>query len=144
MVVVAAIDRSRRAPEVIEEAEQLANAFGVPLHVVHVLSRSDFVELERSAYEETGKAADMEEIREAARSYAEDAASGVASSYEAVGLVGEVADRVIEYAKDRDARYIVVGPRKRSPTGKALFGSKAQSLILNSPIPIVTRSTDTE
>lgn len=144
MVIVAAVDRSDRAPKVVEEAERLAGAFGVPLHVVHVLSRSDFVELERSAYEETGAVADMEVIRDTARSYADDAASDVASSYEAVGLVGDVADRVIEYAKDRNALYIVVGPRKRSPTGKALFGSKAQSLILHSPIPIVTRNTETE
>lgn len=50
----------------------------------------------------------------------------------------EVLPRV---ATDIDADLIVLAGRKRSPTGKALFGSVTQSLILNSDRSILVAST---
>jgi len=46
MTIVAAVDRSSHASRVVEEAVTLANAFDDSVHVVHVLSRSKFVEME--------------------------------------------------------------------------------------------------
>ncbi len=138
MVVIAAVDRSDRAPNVVAEAAKIADAFETPLHVVHVLSRSRFVELELDTYNETGEAADVDEIRSTAKRYAEKAADGIDADYEAVGLMGDSVDRIIQHAEEESAHYIVVGPRKRSPTGKALFGSTAQSILLESPVPVVT------
>nr|WP_268762303.1 universal stress protein [Halorubrum saccharovorum] len=44
----------------------------------------------------------------------------------------------MRYADERDARYIVVSPRRRSKTGKVLFGSVAQSILLNATTPVVS------
>jgi nucleotide-binding universal stress UspA family protein len=55
-----------------------------------------------------------------------------------VGLTGEPAARIVTYTVDEDARYAVLCPRKRSPTGKALFGSVGQSVLLNANCPVVT------
>ncbi len=46
------------------------------------------------------------------------------------------ADEVLAYADEVDADEFVIGIRKRSPTGKALFGSVAQDILLGSNIPL--------
>jgi len=50
---------------------------------------------------------------------------------------GDPADQLLETAREEDANLIVVSGRKRSPTGKALFGSVTQSVILNSERPVM-------
>ena len=45
-------------------------------------------------------------------------------------------ERIVELAETVDADLIVVGGRKRSPAGKAIFGSTAQEVMLNSPCPV--------
>ena len=44
---------------------------------------------------------------------------------------GDPAQEIIELADERDANLITIAGRKRSPTGKALFGSVTQEVILN-------------
>jgi len=143
MVVVAAVDRSGRSAHVVSEAASLAAAFDEAVHVVHALTRSEFIDLGlTSAQAEEPK--DMDEIRSAAAEMAEDSVSGLDVPYETVGLVGNPADEVIEYADEQDASYIVVSPRRRSRTGKMLFGSVAQSILLNASCPVVSTLADGE
>lgn len=52
------------------------------------------------------------------------------------GAVGDHGDQIVELAKDTGADLVVVGGRKRSPTGKAVFGSVAQEVMLNAPCPV--------
>ncbi|PGF13845.1 universal stress protein UspA [Natrinema sp. CBA1119] len=137
MAIVAAIDRSSHAHQVVEEAVSLANAFNDSIHAVHVLSRSEFVEMEGENVSETGDAIDLDRVREIAAAVAEEAIEDVNASADAVGLVGDASDEIIRYADENDARYIVVGGRKRSPVGKAIFGSVTQSILLNSRQPVV-------
>ncbi|WP_227355160.1 universal stress protein [Haladaptatus salinisoli] len=50
---------------------------------------------------------------------------------------GSPADTILDVAQERDVDCICVGGRKRSPAGKALFGSVAQSVILNAKRPVL-------
>lgn len=139
MTVIAAVDRSERAQKAVKEAVEIAQAFDDSVHVVHVLSRSEFVELEQTEVQNTGRAIDMDRIRTHAAKLAKRVCEGVNSDVdvEYVGLVGDAADKVLDYADKQDARYVVVGPRKKSPTGKVLFGSVSQQVLLNSDCPVV-------
>ncbi len=47
-----------------------------------------------------------------------------------------VADGIVDLAAEVDADLVVVGGRRRSPVGKAMFGSVTQSVVLDSPVPV--------
>jgi nucleotide-binding universal stress UspA family protein len=49
----------------------------------------------------------------------------------------DVADTVLRVASEVNAEILVIGARRRSPVGKFLLGSVAQTLILDADIPVV-------
>lgn len=60
------------------------------------------------------------------------------------GAVGDHADEIVSLAEERDADRVLVGGRNRSPTGKAVFGSVAQEVMLTAPCPVTFVRADTE
>ena len=57
--------------------------------------------------------------------------------YEVTESSGDPAETIIDTADEMDADLIVIGGRKRSPAGKALFGSVTQTVILNAGRPVM-------
>lgn len=55
--------------------------------------------------------------------------------------VGDPAEQLVEAAETHDASQLVVSTRKRSPVGKAMFGSRTLDLINESPIPVTVITT---
>lgn len=141
MVIIGTVYGSDRTADIVREAERLARAFDDTVHFVHALTRSEFVDLGRTSAQ-AGDPLDMDQVRAAAADIAEESIVNVDVPYETVGLVGDPANEIVEYADEQDARYIVVAPRSRSPAGKALFGSVAQSILLEANCPVVTHVVD--
>lgn len=138
MVVIAAVDKSERTDVIVEQGRKLAKAFSTELQVIHVLNRSELRELERVTFDKTGEAVEMERVKEVAANIARESVEDIFPEAEAVGLVGDPAQAITDYTQDQDAEYVVIGGRKRSPVGKALFGSVTQSILLNVNQPVVT------
>lgn len=55
---------------------------------------------------------------------------------EVVRRHGEPVEEIIDYADSTDADAIVIPTRKRSPVGKAVFGSVTQQVILSTDRPV--------
>lgn len=137
-MILASVDRSAKGEEILHEAAKLAEALDEEVHVLHVLTRSEFVGLERTSVDKTGGGLSIDRIKRVAREIAQDAIDATGVEATAVGRMGDPADTVVQYAEENGARYIVVGTRKRSPTGKALFGSVSQAVLLTAEVPVVT------
>lgn len=52
------------------------------------------------------------------------------------GVVGDRGRSIVELSEEVEADRVVVGGRRRSPTGKAVFGSVAQEVMLSAPCPV--------
>jgi nucleotide-binding universal stress UspA family protein len=50
---------------------------------------------------------------------------------------GDPAEVIVEVADEVDANWIILAARRKTPVGKVLFGSVAQSVLLNADVPIV-------
>lgn len=75
-----------------------------------------------------------------AREVLEDAGVEV----ELEGSSGEPSEAIIRVADSHDADRIVLAGRKRTPTGKVLFGSVTQAVILNTDRPVLVCSPAVE
>lgn len=142
MTIIACVDRSEQAKGVVSEAVKLGEAFDEPVHAVHVLTRKQFVGLQRTSVDDTGRAIPTEQIEEVAAEIAGEQIGDTDAAVETVGLVGDPSDEIVTYADEHDASYVVVGGRKHSPVGKALFGSVSQSILLDSHQPVVSLVRD--
>ena len=54
---------------------------------------------------------------------------------------GDIGDAVVDLTNRLGADLLVLGARRRSPAGKALFGSVAQSIILEANVPVLVVKT---
>ena len=131
----------------VAEAGRLAAGVGAELVVLHVDSEADYEEKRRefdevmadeAATYDLGQA--VEGAEQVADEVAREALSDVDVKYEVVGAMGEQGERILGVAEERDCDHVFIPGRRRSPTGKALFGDTAQHVILNfaGPVTIVT------
>ena len=50
---------------------------------------------------------------------------------------GDPGEQIVGYAEEVGADLVSVAGRKRSPAGKAVFGSVSQSVMLNAEVPVL-------
>lgn len=144
MPILAAIGETSEAEYVIEVAADLARAYDEPLSVLHVIPEDEA----RAHFESLREIPEYKDLSighedDRAVEIAETAIEAWDGSPEAVevrglGKVGDPSATILEQADALGARYIVIGGRRRSPAGKAIFGSVTQSVLLDSSIPVVT------
>jgi nucleotide-binding universal stress UspA family protein len=138
MTIVAAVNGDELPDQAVEVGYDLAQAYEEDLVVLHVVPQEKFEERWRE--DEDYFADDAEEdarttaIEVVSTTLGDGAPDGVTTK----GRVGEVVEEVLSEGDLVDARYIVVGGRRRSPAGKAMFGSVTQEVLLQADRPVVT------
>lgn len=163
MTILAAVDGERVPDPVVEVGHDLAQQYETDFVVVHVMDQSVFEKRRDQTsdapgltefasgigYEDTTSTPSgsdrhtytIEDAEHDASRVAGDVVDGTIERRRDVtlqGRVGDTLDEILGEADRRDAEFVVVGGRKRSPTGKALFGSVTQSILLNADRPVVS------
>jgi nucleotide-binding universal stress UspA family protein len=140
MAVLAAIGEERRSNPVLAVAADLAGAHGERLDVLHVVPEEEF-ETHKAAIEDFSFAQEEQSAATFAEKVAAETLDDTAD-VSGVGRVGDPVEQTISVLEETDPRYLVIGGRRRSPAGKAVFGSKTQDILLRSPIPVMTVMQD--
>jgi nucleotide-binding universal stress UspA family protein len=129
-------DRTDELAETVIEVAQPANATVV---LAHVFTQDEYNEVLENLEmdDESGQvrpdevASRHSTIRDLRRKL--EAAD---VDYDVRGDIGDHGSTIVELATGVAADRVVVGGRRRSPTGKAVFGSTAQEVLLSSPCPV--------
>jgi len=146
MVILAAVGEKQN--KIIETAFDLASKYNDELQVLHVIP-------EEEAEEHFESIRTIEEFSDISIDVERERAGELAMSFidrthgdeqmetiTPVGRIGDPAVSIEQHAEAIEPRFIVIGGRKRSPVGKAVFGSVSQSVILNTRRPVVVVNTD--
>lgn len=143
---LAVVEGTDAAKELVGQAGELAAAVGAKLVLVHVTTEEEYddrrEELENIPRLETqysiGQALDG--AQQFARDIGHEVLEDLDVEFEAVGRVGDERDEILTVASDYDCDHVFIAGRKRSPTGKAMFGDVTQKVILDfdGPVTVVT------
>jgi nucleotide-binding universal stress UspA family protein len=84
---------------------------------------------------ESEEAVRIEEAMKQIREELEEAGIGFETRQLVRGM--DVAEDLIAVAEESGAEMIVIGLRRRSPVGKLILGSNAQTILLDAPCPVL-------
>ena len=145
MTILAAVDENERSKETLKIAADLAAAYDDTLVALHVIPEDDFKTHRESMqeireFENFSISQGMESAKQFANKLVRETLDDFDSDrFEARGRVGTVTDEILAEVSRLEPRYLVVGGRRRSPTGKAVFGNTTQQILLNAECPVVTQ-----
>ena len=147
MTILAAIDEERNE-NVVTIADDLARAYDDDLVVLHVIPKEDFESYKRSVENINGyKNFSITQRMDSAAQFARRVTKEALGEFDGDristrGRIGNASDKILEEESNIGPRYLVLGGRRRSPTGKALFGDTTQEVLLNADCPVVTNMSE--
>lgn len=140
-------DDHERIERLAEETIEVAKPTGARVVLAHVFTDAEYedtidnLEFDRNA---ENLSADAVASRHSSIRTLQQRLEDADIEYQTRGAVGDHGESIVQLARDVDADRVVVGGRKRSPTGKAVFGSVAQEVMLSSPCPVTFVRSDTK
>ncbi len=133
------VDFTDVAPFVARYAKDFAKSLNAEVVLIYILEDlSAYEGLYVDAKTLTGLEA---KLREGARASMEEFVKEHFADYDRVRTViekGDVVEGIIEVAKKEGADLIIIGTHGRKGLDRILFGSVAEGVIKNSPIPVLS------
>lgn len=131
-----------RTEALTDALNEVAGPTGARVVLAHVFTQDEYDDVRGQLNIEAGTdPTDVAERHATIRDIVAHLEEGI--EYDIRGAIGPRGEAIVEVAKEVDADRVIVGGRRRSPTGKAVFGSTAQEVMLNAPCPVTfVRSDD--
>lgn len=148
MAILVAIGEEKEPDELLAVGRSLAEAYDDTLVALHVVPEDDFESYKESLiltpdFEDFSLDQGASAAGRVARQIVERAIPDIdRTQYEARGAIGRPGERILEEADRIDPRFVVIGGKRQSPIGKAIFGSTTQQVLLNANHPVVTVQQD--
>jgi nucleotide-binding universal stress UspA family protein len=128
-----------RAEELAEAAVEVAAPSNATVVLAHVFTDEEYDDvLDRLEFDTEQTEVSPNEVakRHATIRTLADSLDAYEVEFEIRGAVGDHGETIVDLAEELNADRVLVGGRKRSPTGKAVFGSVAQTVMLSAPCPV--------
>ncbi|MCH7660702.1 MAG: universal stress protein [Euryarchaeota archaeon] len=127
-----------RAKRLAETAIEIAEPTGAHVVLSHIFTNREFDEVVDQLDFDAGENPDPSDVaaRHVTTRTVAQSLDAVDVDYEIRGSVGDRGETIVDLAKSEGADRVIVGGRRRSPTGKAVFGSTAQEVMLSAPCPV--------
>ncbi|WP_135820560.1 universal stress protein [Halostella litorea] len=143
---LAVVDGEESTKELLREAGGIAAGIGAELVLLHVTSEEEFAEREEAlaGITDFDAAYGVSQAKEGAEQFARDIGREVFADrdveFEAVGRLGDEIEEILAAADEFEVDHVFVQGSQRSPTGKALFGDRAQQVALefDGPVTVLT------
>lgn len=137
------VQPTEASKEITRMAGELASGVDAEVYVLHVTTEEEYRNrLDRLGELDVGY--DIDTALKGAQQFAANVSNEVLGDVDVevhpVGRLGDVEEKVLSAAEEFDCDHLFVAGRRRSPTGKAIFGDLTQSLILNfeGPVTVTT------
>ncbi|QGN08088.1 universal stress protein [Halorhabdus sp. CBA1104] len=133
------IERSDAEQELLAEAAAFSECEDSPLVVLRLLTSEDVEAVESTELTSDIDRAQFEDpvdhqFEEETTAFVEDSLDGAEPTHEVdirIGSEGDRARAILDAAADHDCDHVFLVGKRRSPTGKALFGDLTQEIILD-------------
>ncbi len=137
---------AERVDRLAEETIDIAGPSGATVVLGHVFTEEEYARtIDSLGFDRTVEEVSPNDVagRHATIRELEDRLDEAGVEYVVGGAVGDHGESIVGLAEEANADLVIVGGRRRSPTGKAVFGSTAQKVMLSAPCPVTFVRADT-
>lgn len=133
------VEPEPRVKELLDVASDFARGSGAQLLLFHVTDTFDGSVVRDQMRELTGIDHNYRSGIEGAEEFAGDLGRELLADdvdFAVEGAFGETAQRIVAAVEEFDCTHVFLTGRRRSPTGKAVFGDTAQEVLLSVDVPV--------
>ena len=147
---------SAETKRLLREAGELAAGVEAELLILHVMAEEEYQERAESRREIQDMSGELRQLggypltqatddaKRLAQRLGWDALDDLDLDWLAVGSVGRQAKEILHVADEFECDHLFLVGKRRSPSGKAIFGDLAQQLVLKFPGPVTVLVPEAE
>lgn len=127
-----------RVERLVDVATQITSPERSTVVVVHVFDKDSYTETVQSISEQADEYINPDELASRMNVVQEltDRLAERSIDCEVRATKSGKGEGIVDIATEQSADQVIIGGRRRSPTGKAIFGSMVQTVLLNAPCPV--------